>query len=135
MNALEQGLYNKLTGDSTLTAMLAGTASVFYGIAPDGEDAPYIVFNEQSDTPIYSLGAKSFDNVIYQVKAVSAGTNQLTAGSIAERIETVLNDATLTVTGKTAAYCRKTSGVHFQEEDHGRLHQHRGGLYRIYLTD
>jgi hypothetical protein len=135
MNAVEAGLYTKLTGDATLTALLSGgTASVFYGVAPDGADPPYLVFNEQTDTPDYTFTQKARDNLLYQVKGITSGPSAKTAGSIAERIESVLTDTALTVSGKTLLYLRKESGVHYPEVDQGRVFHHRGGLYRIQTT-
>ncbi len=48
MNALAASIYGTLTGGTALTALLAGTASIYNTVVPQGAAFPYLVFNQQA---------------------------------------------------------------------------------------
>lgn len=135
MNALKVAIFNKLKGDATLTGLLAnGTASIYQSVAPQEADPPYVVFNQQAETDAYTLSQRSWENSIYLVKAVTQGTSPAAAGTIAERIDTVLTDGALSVSGHTHMYTRRTATVDYPEVDRGVTYRHAGGLFRIYVS-
>lgn len=131
-NELKTAIYNKLAADATLTALLAnGSSSIFHQIAPEQTNAPYVIFNQQSGTPDWTMGQKAFDNYTYQIKGVTEGPSAAAAGTIAARIETVLNDQPLTLASGTLLYLRKASDVDYPETNLGTIYNHSGGIYRI----
>lgn len=139
MNELDASIYNKLTGDATLTGLLAaGTASVFNGMAPQGAAMPYVVFSAASDRDGYTLDAEATVDFIYGVKAVTsspAGSpTKKAAGTIAARIKTVLNDAPLTITGRTWLSTRRESSIDYSEPANSNVYFHVGGNYRIWIA-
>jgi len=133
MNSVEAALYSKLTGDAALTALLGGGAnSVFGYLGPENATMPFVVFAEQTDVPAYTLKAKAYEQLLYLVKGVTKEGSMKVAGQIAERIEALLFDTTLTISGGTLMYCRKESGVRYVETDNGVRFNHAGGLYRLF---
>lgn len=135
MNQLETAIFSKLTGASSLTALLnAGTASVYHRQAPENADPPYVIFGKQARTPVRVVGggAVAWEDALYLVKAVDASPSALNAGSIASRIDETLDRASLSVTGYTSLACHRDSDVDYVENaPGGQVIQHRGALYRI----
>lgn len=132
MNALEIGLTSKLTGDATLTTLLGG-AYVYNGIAPRGKDLPYIIFTQQSGTELNRTPRRETE-FLYLVKALSPSL--ATAGTIADRIDAVLHDTTLTVTGWTNFWCRRATTVRYIETtEQGGIIGHAGAIYTISLSE
>lgn len=139
MNELDTAIFNKLTGDSTLTALLsAGTASVFNGMAPQGASLPYVIFSAASDRDGYTLATEATVDFIYTVKAVTespaASPSKKSAGVIAARIKTVLNDAPLTIAGRTWLSTRRESLIDYSETSTSKVYQHTGANYRVWIA-
>lgn len=135
--AVRRAVYNKLAGDTTLTGLLAApptgyAKSIYHDQAPDGATYPFIVFGKNSGTPTDAFKKPgAFETDIWLVKAVDKNTSADTAEAIAARIQTLLNDATLTISGKTHLYLRRQSDVEYPELASGVLYRHAGGLYRL----
>ena len=53
------------------------------------------------------------------------------AATIDTQIDTLLQDATLTITGYGPIYCRRESDFYLPENVGGKVYQHQGGLYRV----
>lgn len=132
-NVLKSALYSRLSSDATLGALLSGTAAVYESVAPQGADAPYVVFNAQSPgIDSETFGGRSWTDSVYLVKAVTEGDSSAAAGTIAARIDTLLENAPLTLSGTASnLYLRRTTAVDFPEVDSGKKFRHLGGLYRI----
>ena len=134
MNALEQGLYSKLSGTSALTTLLANATSVYNQIVPKGKAYPLVIFNlqgggDENDTP------KRRKNYVYLAKAVSA-VSMKQAGLIDAQIDAALHEATLTVTGWTNFWCMRTTDIRYTETTaEGANYFHSGGLYRIRICE
>lgn len=129
-------LYAKLTGDSDLTKLLATSTSVYADQAPQGAGYPFVVFNQQSGPKIFSHVGLAFDNPLYLIKGVDKSDTASTvkANQIADRLEALLTDATLTITGRTLAYLRPEQAISYAETVEGRPVFHRGLLFRLYVT-
>lgn len=132
--AVKKAIFDKLTGDATLTGYLnAGTASVFNGLAPQESNAPYVSFHKQAGTPAYTLSARAWDNEIYTVKAITQGPSMASGGTIADRISAVLTDQALTIAGATHLYLRRESDIEYQETAaDGVIFNHVGATYRVW---
>src|SRR3990167_2911145 len=134
MNPVAVGLYNKLTGTSALTSLLAaGPVGVYEDVAPANADCPYVVFNAQSPSvPVYAHSGVKFENAIYQVRGVTNTNSAASAGTIADAIDDALADASLTVSGYTHHYLRRVQNISFPEVGPGGTqYRHRGALYRV----
>lgn len=130
------GIVAKLRGDSTLASYLAaGTASIYNGIGAQDSVAPKVTVHKQAGTPQYTLSAKAWENEIYTIKAITKGPSMGLAGTIAERIDAVLSDQQISVSGGSAFYLRRESDIEYQESvEGGVVFNHIGGMYRVWST-
>jgi hypothetical protein len=135
--AVRRALYGKLAGDNTLTGILgtpaAGyTQSIYYQEAPAGAGFPFVVISKQSGVPTEALADPSaYENDVWMIKGVDRGTSADTAESIQARVQTLLNDATLSISGATHLYLRRQSDLDFSEVANGVTYRHSGSLYRL----
>lgn len=139
--AIRRALYGKMSGDATLTAMLGSPPSgysraIYYQAAPDGAEFPYIVFNKQASTPRYAIGARAYDNEVWLIKAVirssgPGGDSPDDADNIASRLDVLLTDGTISISGKTQLLLRRVSDVDFSEVSDGTLYRHAGSNFRL----
>lgn len=132
VNAWKAGLYSKLSGDSTLGALLSGTAAVYDGKAPAGTSAPYVVFQRLAGTPSFTFGTTAYENQTVLVKGIVDGSKK-TAGSIAERVDTLLNHGTLTLASGTLMLMRRLQDIEYDEVVDGHVWRHVGATYQIGL--
>lgn len=138
--AVRRALYGRLAGDTTLNGLLATPAtgyskSIYHQEAPDGASFPFIVFHKQSGTPTEAMGAPSaLENDIWLVKCVDRGPSADTAEAVQARIQALLNDAPLSISGSTLLYLRRQSDVEYPEVDNGVRYSHAGSLYRLVTT-
>jgi len=73
-------------------------------------------------------------NIVYTVKAVSS-TGALQAANIDAQVDTLLHDATLTVTGFSNFWCAREGDIDYVETDPDAGNVwHAGGTYRIRLA-
>ena len=99
MNAINSGIYSTLTGGTALTALLAGTTSVYKDYAPGTAVYPYVCFSfmgggEANETP------NRAKNVIYFIRAYSK-TSTANAGNIDAQIDNLLHGKTLSISGRS----------------------------------
>lgn len=138
--AIRRALYGRLAGDTTLNALLATppsgwSKSIYYQQAPANAQFPYVVFNKQSGVPTEAFGAPSaLENDVWLVKGIDQSASADTAESIQARIKTLLNDASLSISGATLLYLRRQSDVDYPEVSDGETYVHSGSLYRLVTT-
>ena len=129
MNVVEQGLYNKLIADTSLTSELVDGSAVYNQVAPQGTARPYIVFFNAGGGPANDTPSDT-RAYVYAVKGVADASKK--AGTIAGKIETALHRQTLTVTGYTNYQTMATDTISNVEAlSDGALVFHRGAYYRI----
>jgi hypothetical protein len=135
--AVRRAIYGRLAGDTTLNGLLATpptgySKSIYHDQAPDGATHPFIVFAKNSGTPTDAFSKPgALETDVWLVKAIDKHTSADNAEAIAARIQTLLNDATLSISGKTHLYLRRQSDVEYPELVSGVLYRHAGGLYRL----
>jgi hypothetical protein len=138
--AVRRAIYGRMAGDTTLNGLLGTPAtgyskSIYHQEAPDGATYPFIVFQKQSGTPTEAMGTPSaLENDIWLVKCVDRGSSSDVAESVQARIQVLLNDANLSVSGSTLLYLRRQSDVEYPEVDNGVRYSHAGSLYRLVTT-
>jgi len=139
--AARRAIYGKLAGDTTLTSLLHSppngySQSIYYQLAPEGAQAPYVVFQKQASTPHYSMGARDFDDEVWMIKAVDHNTTADTADAIQSRLDALLTDGALSISGKTQLYLRRESDVDYSETpaESGERFIHAGSLFRLVFT-
>lgn len=135
--ATRRALYGRLAGDTTLNNLLgtppAGySKSIYYQQAPASARFPFVILNKQAGNPTEAFGAPAaMDTDMWLIKAVDRSSSSDIAESISERIQALLNDATLSVSGTTLTYLRRQSDVDYMETDQGVEYRHAGSIYRL----
>jgi len=133
-------LYGKLAGDTTLNNLLGSppsgySKSIYHGEAPQGAAFPFVIFQKQAGTPTESFGLPSaFENDVWLVKGIDRSSSADTAEAIQARIQVLLNDASLSISGSTLLYLRRQSDVEYPEVTDGVTYRHAGALYRLVTT-
>lgn len=141
--AVRRALYGKLAGDSTLTNLLASpptgyAQNIWHQQAHDAADHPFVIFQKQSGTPRYALGARAYDNELWLVKGVvrksdsAAQSADDVADAISSRLNALLTDGTISISGSTQLYLRRESDIEYTETSEGQPRiLHAGALYRL----
>lgn len=138
MRAVDTAIYSRLAADvaGTATGTLGqlGATNVYRALASQGSVEPYVIFNEQAGTDSYTFSARDARSLLYQVKAVGKGSSALVPAQMAERIDALLTDAPLSLSGWTNIRLRRESDVEYVEVANGQQYHHLGGLYRVDVT-
>jgi hypothetical protein len=129
-----------MAGDGTLTGSLATppagySKSIYYQVAPQGAAFPYVIFQKQSGTPFYAWSDLALDNELWLVKGVSqASADQDSADSadgIASRLDDLLTDGAISISGRDDRYLRRESDIDYSEVEDGVVYRHAGSLFRL----
>lgn len=137
---VRRALYGKLAGDSTLNTILGAPApgyskAIYHQQAPASASYPFVVFQKQAGNPTEAFADPSaLDTDVWLVKAIDRSTSADSAEAAADRIITLLNDATLSISGHVLLYLRRESDVEYPEVLDGVFYQHVGSLFRL-ITD
>lgn len=135
--ATRRALYGKLAGDTTLTGMLAAPASgfgqaIYHHEAPQDVQFPFVIFSKSSGVPTDTFGKPSaYDTDVWMIKGVDRNTSADNVEAIAARVQTLLNDANLSISGGILMYLRRISDVDYPELSDGVSYRHCGSLYRL----
>lgn len=132
-----RGIYGKLAGDTTLNNLLGTPApgyskSIYHQEAPAGASYPLVIFQKQGGRPTEAMSDPSaMENDTWLVKAIDRSTSADTAEAIQARLATLLNDASLSISGSTLLYLRRQSDVEYPETTDGVSFKHAGSLFRL----
>lgn len=138
--ATRRAIYGKLAADTTLTNLLGTPApgynqSIYHYDAPQTAGYPLIVFSKSSGVATGAMGAASvFDTDIWLIKAVDQSMTADTAEAIQERVKTLLNDASLSISGGSLLYLRRESDIEFLEVEDGVSYRHAGSMFRVIVA-
>jgi len=124
---MDKAVYDTLNVASVLDL---ATGGVYNELAPRNINAPYVIFQAMSKVDEHTFNGR-FANALYMVKAVSKQPWPKEALDIDTQIDSVMEDATLTVTGYTHLLCRREEDIYLAEDDAGIIWHHVGGIYRI----
>lgn len=128
---IENALIAKLAADATLLGLCPN--GVYYDEAPPGSTRFVIVsLVDETDEPMFS--ARAFEDALYLVKAVMLSTAGGDVKSAAARIDVLLDQQPLTVTGYNVSLMRRESRVRVTEVDDldkSIRWFHRGGRYQV----
>lgn len=126
-----------LAADSALTTALGGT-KIYADQAPQGTLYPYVIlaFLSAPDTMV-SGGFRAYTQPLYLVKAVTETNSWALAGTIVDRIDTVLHRAA----GTRAAQGIEIQSVtreqiirYIETPPQGSPIRHYGGNYRLFVS-
>lgn len=96
-----------LVGDSTLTTT-HGVTGVHMDVAPRGAAYPFITFALVTGPDIYTFGTRAWTDGLWQVRAWDERPDTARVAQIMERVDELLTDQPLTVTGHRALVVRRT---------------------------
>jgi len=131
-NALNAALSAKLRGGTALTALLAGTTSVYHMEAPDNAALDYVVFSAQGGGDTNDT-ANRVKNLVYYIRGYS-DDSAARAGSIDAKIDALIHNSTLTVSGWANIWCAREEDIETVEDYPNGVHiWGAGGMYRIML--
>lgn len=132
MKTVDQALYTQLAADlGTATLGTIGITGIFRQQAPQGAAEPYVIFQQQAGTDSYTFNIQDVRTLVYLVKVVDKSPSGLRAANAAERINTLLTDKPLSLTGWTNIRLRRETDVEYSEIDNGIQYQHYAALYRV----
>ena len=107
------------------------TGGVFNSVAPQGAEPPFVVFQAMSKTDDYFAYTGRGAEAVYMVKAIAQSPWPKSAGDIDTQVDSVMQDASLSITGFSLLSCRREEDIYLVEDQEGVIYQHVGGLYRI----
>lgn len=128
--AFDAALSTLLTDDAALVELLRGdTTAIWNKIAPDSAELPYVVFDaddvELNDTP------RRARDIRVNIMAVDMRSAQQ-AAQIDARIDALIHQQELSVTGFNIWWQRRVRGISFEENtDSGRVNWHVGAEYLV----
>lgn len=141
--AVRRSLYGKLAADTTLNNLLGApptgwSKSIFYEVAPEGARFPFVVFSKSSGLPTWTMtnsGTAAFDSEVWQFKAVDRQTPTTNSADGAEtimaRVEQLLSDASLSISGRSLMFLRRESDIDYSEVVDGLTYRHSGADFRL----
>ena len=132
-NDINKTIYDKLSGDGTLTGMLASGTPIYYMQAPDAQTYPFVVFSWQAGTDGNETPRREKDMILWARAYTTSGPAQ--AGSIDARIDTLINGQTLTVNSWTNFWTAREQDISLVENlpDNNKVYT-AGGMYRIRIS-
>lgn len=134
---LRRAIYGKLAGDTTLNNLLGAPApnynkSIYHSKAPDKAGYPFVTIDRLSGIPTHTFGKPiALEEDIWIIKAIDRALSADAADDAAARLDTLLNDATLSISGYDLLYLRRQSAVEYDEDSDGVTYKHSGGQYRV----
>jgi len=129
MRAVDVGLYSKLSADTALVALLSADTPMFNMVAPPNTDMPYVIFFGSGGGPD-NITPSDLRSMVYGVKGVASTLNA--AASIDARIDTLLHNNSITVSGYTNIWLARETEVQLVEDaPDGNPIYHYGAYYRI----
>lgn len=134
---IRRAIFGKLAGDTTLTGMLGAppagkSQSIYYQQAPENATYPFVVINKQAGTPtdtFHTPGAYETD--VWLVKGVDRASSADTVEGVQARLIALLNDANLSISGRSLMALRRQSDVDYLENVDGETYLHAGSLFRV----
>jgi hypothetical protein len=142
-SAIDDGLLALLSGDATLMALTPD--GVFWDEAPPHAKL-FVIVSLVDEADVRMFGGRAYEDALYLVKAVMLKTAMGSAtGSppttliqqAADRIDTVLEGASLLVAGYTPMTLEREARLRMTEVDDldDRIRWfHRGGHYRVQMS-
>ncbi len=129
MSALRDALHGHVTADSTLMALATG--GVHHQEAPQGARPPYVLFEQVAGLPNWTFGGPAMKDLRWIFEGVCMDGDAAPAEAMAARLDAILNNAALTITGAGLLYLRQASMVDYLRRDGADRYHHSGAIYRV----
>jgi len=138
LNAIQAGIYTRLTGYTALTTVLGG--SKVYDHVPQGTAAPYVVIGEDTAVEFDTKTSNGWETTLtihcWDFEAAGRKSVKTIMGHIYDALHK--NEANITATGFSVVYCYCEYQESFQDTTvEGALdHYYHGVLrFRVYITE
>lgn len=130
MRVIDGAIFSRLSTGTALTSLLAGTASIYKGQAPEAATYPYVVFSAAGGGPDND-SPSDMRTEVYFVRGY-ATSSAYTASLIDEQVSALLHRNPLTVTGYTNFYVAREGEQELIETlPNGAPCWMSGAMYRI----
>ncbi len=129
MNSLRDALHDHVTADAALVALATG--GVHHDEAPQGARPPYVLFTQVGGEPNWTFGGPAMKDLRWLFEGVCTDGDAGPAEDIAARLDAILNNAALTITGAGLLYLRQASMVDYLRRDGADRYYHSGAIYRV----
>jgi hypothetical protein len=131
LEAVDQCITTTLKGDSTMSAMISNR--IYREQAPQNATYPLVVFGLMSAADRNMLGpVRAFTRGQYMVKAITTGDGFATADDIMDRVDAILQDKRLTVSGYRVMPLYREEIARYVETIGGVRYNHYAFIYRFY---
>lgn len=123
-----------LLNDPQLAALMPG--GVHFDVPSSGK-TQFVVISLMFHEDTYVFGGRGFERSLYLVKAVDKNTDGADANAAAARIDALLQDQPLTITGYVHSLTARTERMRDTEvdgEDADARWQHRGAQYEVVVA-
>lgn len=125
---VDTALFTVLNVESLLVLATGGVCNTK---AEQNTKPPYVVFQVSAkEDDYYSFTGRGGD-AVYIVKAVTQEPWPKVAATIDTEIDSLLQDATLSISGFGQLLCRRQNDIYLTENVGGEDFTHQGGLYSI----
>lgn len=123
-------LYTRLKSNTGLTALLAGTTSIYNLAAPNGAAYAFVVFNYQGGGPDNQT-SRNIESNVWNVRGYST-TSAKAAAAIAGEIDEMLHKQNFSIGSAVTFWCAREENISSVQQgpDNQRVWL-AGGLYRI----
>jgi hypothetical protein len=140
--SVETAIQAKLTADSGAGGVATlCTSGIHQGAPPEGTTPPYLNWQLIGGRPTeHTFTVKVADDLFVQFYAWAEDTDTAegiaTVRTIIDRVETILFDAALSVSGRTLLYCRKYMDLpdRFETLEGGQHRYGKGQQWRIEVS-
>lgn len=127
---IHAAIYTRLNGDATLKGLATG--GIHHRLAPQGTEAPYVIFQRQAGTSLRTFAPGSTERAVWLVKSVCRGASATKAEEIDARCQALLDGVKLSPATGRALTVERHSAVEYGEASDGEQIHHVGSLYRIH---
>jgi hypothetical protein len=128
---IRAAIYQRLAGDATLTGLLSAATAIFHQRAPQAAVFPLVIFHKQDGRPRRTFAKAHWDTALWVIKAVDKASSASTAETIAARVDALLDNHALVVTGRQTLSLLRDSDIDYPEPDGAETLRHVGAMYRL----
>jgi hypothetical protein len=133
MKALDGAIRTKLAADTGAGGVnTLATGGIWRMVNPtDPPSYPFVVFQLMTSEDYYTLSGRNHERPLMLVKAIDHNPDPAPALALADRIDAVLTDGSITGAGITVKYCRRVSRIEYIDQDGDQFYQHCGGMFQL----
>lgn len=131
MSALRDAIVLHLQADSSVTDLATG--GIFPGLPPEDEQQyPFVSVDQFRKTDVeWTFQGIAYRDGLFIVKAIDKNTSSAAVDDIAAAIETSLNLAALTITGRASMGIMLVAELEYSDFEDSQHYQYAGGIYSL----